>query len=73
VDRDEPHGGPGVEAADRFVGERDCPSGAPGTLGLLEGQYDYLLAYRAAVAELVNSASPVDDPAVAAELARQAR
>jgi hypothetical protein len=46
--------------------------GAPGTLGLLEEQYDYLLAYRAAVTELNAGASTVDD-AVAAELARQAR
>ncbi len=42
--------------------------GVPGTLGLLEEQRDYLLAYRAAVAELVAGASSAVDDAVTAEL-----
>lgn len=50
----------------------DPGHGAPGTLGLLEYQYDYLAADRAVVAEVTNGSSTVDDSA-AAELARRAR
>jgi glyoxylase-like metal-dependent hydrolase (beta-lactamase superfamily II) len=47
--------------------------GAPGTLGLLEEQRDYLLAYRKAVAELAAGASALDDAATAELVARMVR
>jgi glyoxylase-like metal-dependent hydrolase (beta-lactamase superfamily II) len=47
--------------------------GAPGTLGLLELQRDYLSVYRAAVADLADRRAAVDDASTAELVARMVR